>query len=190
MCTNLRVTNAKQFHLCTNFIHQIREGQWSALEGVGFYIEFLYLSLSFSPCPAPQSFGWRGRSFLGDTLSCLPRKVQSPHTSSRGHRVGPSCLLSGRRVQSSQEGEFPLASHSDQTWGCLNSRAFRVRLTLAFPRQDLRDPLLLCFKWGTVEIHPLPGGERRIILQLDSNENIPSGCLGRFWGWRESSHTA
>lgn len=106
MCTNLRVTNDKQLHLCTNFIHQIREGQWSALEGVGFYIEFLYLSLSFPPCPAPQSFGWRGCSFLGDTLSCLPRKVRAPHTSSRGHGAGPSLpfvwekgsVISGRRI--------------------------------------------------------------------------------------------
>lgn len=54
MCTNLRVTNGKQLHLCTNFIHQIR-GPGGTLEGVGFHIKLLYLSLSFPPCPAPQN---------------------------------------------------------------------------------------------------------------------------------------
>lgn len=49
--------------------------------------------------------------------------------------------------------------------------------TLAFPRQNPRDLSLLCFETDTIKISTPPSGKRRIILQLDYNENIPCRLL-------------
>lgn len=148
MCTNRHVIDDKQLHPLYKLHTSDQTGPVGApWKESAFTSKFLsqYCSYPALPPKTPTILWMKRMQLPRDTLSCLPRKVRRVSTHHQEvTEQGPACL--GEKGSVISEGEFPLASHSDQDLGgASNSRAFRVRLTLRdFPlREDLRDPLLL-----------------------------------------------